>query len=370
MRYPKRHMLHAATPAAAWAKPCLALALCAGVWCFPAVGQTLGLEERLAAIRSSLVQAALEEPTQVQSTQWIDAKGVLQESSTFRNGMKIRGVRVLAYSTDAQGQPQAKLELQQKSALEKQACSAAAASALQHVLAFTVDAGGPWSADDAPLVDALRSALNAEWQRASVASALWRLSDRTYESSRSAYQQALLGNSGDEIPLKMHIQLVMGQKKDKQSGVYMRMTLSARNQSKPLAQSLLPMPLEAKASNWGAPQLSDAAMALLSLQVKAAAQTVQSALACKPVQAEVTQAMGAQVRINMGSAAGVKVGDEWLLADGQKFPQRVLESGVASQTVLARVQLVGEHFAQLKPVAGPMQSVQRQWTAWTADGPR
>lgn len=370
MRYPKRHMLHAATPAAAWAKPCLALALCAGVWCFPAVGQTLGLEERLAAIRSSLVQAALEEPTQVQSTQWIDAKGVLQESSTFRNGMKIRGVRVLAYSTDAQGQPQAKLELQQKSALEKQACSAAAASALQHVLAFTVDAGGPWSADDAPLVDALRSALNAEWQRASVASALWRLSDRTYESSRSAYQQALLGNSGDEIPLKMHIQLVMGQKKDKQSGVFMRMTLSARNQSKPLAQSLLPMPLEAKASNWGAPQLSDAALALLSLQVKAAAQTVQSALACKPVQAEVTQAMGAQVRINMGSAAGVKVGDEWLLADGQKFPQRVLESGVASQTVLARVQLVGEHFAQLKPVAGPMQSVQRQWTAWTADGPR
>ena len=370
MRYPKRHMLHAATPAAAWAKPCLALALCAGVWCFPAVGQTLGLEERLAAIRSSLVQAALEEPTQVQSTQWIDAKGVLQESSTFRNGMKIRGVRVLAYSTDAQGQPQAKLELQQKSALEKQACSAAAASALQHVLAFTVDAGGPWSADDAPLVDTLRSALNAEWQRASVASALWRLSDRSYESSRSAYQQALLGNSGDEIPLKMHIQLVMGQKKDKQSGVFMRMTLSARNQSKPLAQSLLPMPLEAKASNWGAPQLSDAALALLSLQVKAAAQTVQSALACKPVQAEVTQAMGAQVRINMGSAAGVKVGDEWLLADGQKFPQRVLESGVASQTVLARVQLVGEHFAQLKPVAGPMQSVQRQWTAWTADGPR
>lgn len=354
----------------AFAKPQLALALCAGVWCTSLAAQTLGLEDRLAAIRSGLVQAALEEPTQVQSTQWIDAKGVLQESSTFRNGMKIRGVRVLAYSTDAQGQPQAKLELQQKSALEKQACSVAAASTLQHVLAFTVDAGGPWSADDAPLVDALRNALSAEWQRASVASALWRLSDRTYESSRSAYQQALLGNSGDEIPLKMHIQLVMGQKKDKQSGVLMRMTLTARNQSKPLAQSLLPMPLEAKASNWGAPQLSDAALTLLSLQVKAAAQTVQSVLACKPVQAEVTQAMGAQVRINMGSAAGVKVGDEWLLADGQKFPQRVLESGVASQTVLARVQLVGEHFAQLKPVAGPMQSVQRQWTAWTADGPR
>jgi hypothetical protein len=180
----------------------------------------------------------------------------------------------------------------------------------------------------------------------------------------------LLGNSGDDIPLKIQISVFMAQKKDKQSVVQMRMTLTTRNQSKPLAQSILPMALDAKNTNWGAPQLSDAALALLSQQVKAAAQTVQSALACKPVQAEVTQAMGSQVRINMGSAAGVKVGDEWLLADGQKFPQRMLEAGVASQTVLARVQLVGEHFAQLKPVAGPMQSVQRQWAAWTADGPR
>ncbi len=368
MQTPMRYLLQPA--ATAFSKPCLALVLCAGVWCSSVAAQTLSLEDRLAAIRSSLVQAALEEPTQVQSTQWIDAKGVLQESSTFRNGMKIRGVRVLAYNTDAQGQPNAKLELQNKSALEKQACSVAAASTLQHVVSFSIDASGPWSADDAPLVDALRSALSAEWQRASAASALWRMTEQTFEGPRSAYQQALLGSSADDIPLKIQIRVFMAQKKDKQSVVQMRMTLTSRNQSKPLAQSILPMALDAKNTNWGSPQLSDAALAMLSLQVKTAAQTVQSALACKPVQAEVTQAMGSQLRINMGSAAGVKVGDEWLLADGQKFPQRLLEAGVASQTVLARVQLVGEHFAQLKPVAGPMQSVQRQWTAWSADGPR
>ncbi|MBV5344338.1 MAG: hypothetical protein JZU63_01735, partial [Rhodoferax sp.] len=147
------------------------------------------------------------------------------------------------------------------------------------MVSFTIDTGGPWSADDAPLVDALRTALNAEWQRASVASALWRLSDRSYEDSRSAYQQALLGNSGDDIPLKIQISVFMAQKKDKQSVVQMRMTLTARNQSKPLAQSILPMVLDAKNSNWGAPQLSDVAIAMLSQQVKAAAQTLQSALA-------------------------------------------------------------------------------------------
>ena len=85
MQTPMRRLLQDTSPA--FFKPGLALALWASVWCSSVAAQTLNLEDRLAAIRSSLVQAALEEPTQVQSTQWIDAKGVLQESSTFRNGM-------------------------------------------------------------------------------------------------------------------------------------------------------------------------------------------------------------------------------------------------------------------------------------------
>ena len=58
MQDPVRHLLQ--STATAFTRPALALALCAGVWCFPAAGQTLSLEDRLAAIRSSLVQASLE----------------------------------------------------------------------------------------------------------------------------------------------------------------------------------------------------------------------------------------------------------------------------------------------------------------------
>ena len=98
MQTPMRYLLQPA--ATAFSKPSLALALCAGVWCSSVAAQTLSLEDRLAAIRSSLVQAALEEPTQVQSTQWIDAKGVLQESSTFRSEkplMTISSIEVRIY---------------------------------------------------------------------------------------------------------------------------------------------------------------------------------------------------------------------------------------------------------------------------------
>jgi hypothetical protein len=61
-----------------------------------AVGsEVLSPQERLAAIRKGLVQAALDGPTRVTATQWVDSKGALQESSAFRAGMEVRGVRVL-----------------------------------------------------------------------------------------------------------------------------------------------------------------------------------------------------------------------------------------------------------------------------------
>ena len=69
-------------------------------------------QEKLEAVRQALVSAAMEAPTQVQSTSWIDAQGVLRESSSFKSGMTVRGVRVTAYSQDAQGKPKAEVSWQ------------------------------------------------------------------------------------------------------------------------------------------------------------------------------------------------------------------------------------------------------------------
>jgi hypothetical protein len=48
-------------------------------------------------------------------------------------------------------------------------------------------------------------------------------------------------------------------------------------------------------------------------------------------------------------------------------PQRILEVGNAGQTVMAKVQYVGLHYAQLVPSAGPGEKVQARWAAWSAD---
>ena len=145
------------------------------------------------------------------------------------------------------------------------------------------------------------------------------------------------------------------------------MTLTARKQLQPTLQATSNLALRTNEENWGASSLSTAAREQVMQQVKVWSQSLQQRLACLPVIADVTQAAGAQLRVNAGSAAGVRVGDEWVLAHDQAAVQGALNPAAVAQTVLAKVQSVGPFYAQLKPVAGNGQSVQTSWSAWSAD---
>ncbi len=360
---------------------------------------TLSPDEKLAAIRKGLVQAALEGPTQVSATQWIDGNGTLQELSAFRSGMKVRGVRVLAYGADAQGETTAKLQWQSADGSDPTgsgkapACKTPLSGRLQHVLGWNWSSSTPLSADSAPMFDALQASVLAQLQQAGASSAQWRLVERARSEGRSSYQQALLGSSQDEMPWQLQFQLVSVAPKapdvlpplQAKAGrpdlegpaalafgpagmhVQLRMTLTARKQAKPALQSSASLTLTTTDDNWASPGLSPASQAQVAQQVQAWSQALQRQLACQTVTADVTPAAGTQVRINAGSAAGVRVGDEWVIAHDQNGVQRALEPGAAAQTVLAKVQSVGEHYAQLRPVAGNAQNISNTWTAWSAE---
>ena len=146
------------------------------------------------------MQAALEGPTQVSATQWIDGNGALQELSAFRSGMKVRGVRVLAYGADAQGEPTAKLQWQSAdgsdptgSGKTAHACKTPLSGRLQHVLGWNWTTQTPWNADNAPVLDALQASVLAHLQQAGATTSQWRLVERARTEGRSSYQQALLG---------------------------------------------------------------------------------------------------------------------------------------------------------------------------------
>jgi hypothetical protein len=152
--------------------------------------------------------------------------------------------------------------------------------------------------------------------------------------------------------------------------VELQMRLYARNQTKPVLVLNTPITLEAQDSNWGITQLNNNARAQALQLAQSSALDLYKAMVCQTVVGEVTQALGKQFRINLGAAAGVRVGDTWVLADASKLPQRALEPGNTANTVMAKVQYVTEHYAQLLPTAGPAQNVQLRWAAWSTDDAR
>jgi len=390
--------------------------LCSGaaaVW----AQATLSAEDKLAAIRRSLVEAALEGPTKVTSTQWIDANGALRESSSFKNGMELRGVKVIGYSSDAAGEPSAKLQWQSatpaKDGGASTSCKAPAASRLSHLIGWQWNNASRLGADDLALLHDLRDKWQTQWDAFSALTPLWRLVPYKRPAAGDAYEQALLGSPVDELPWHLELSVVPRPLSDPNTDsmlgsapsrdypakepapapegarpqrngfrspwagplppdveLELRLTLTSRKPGKALLQLSAPLYLQAQTNSWGPLQLNEESRARVLQQAENWALEMYKALACVPVMAEVTQTTANAVRVNVGSLAGVKVGDDWLLADPAKVPQRMLEPGVNGQTVMAKVQYVNTHYAQLKVVAGPAQSIQRNWAAWFAEDAR
>ena len=81
----------------------------------------LTAQERLDAIRQSLVDASLQNPTRVSTTTWIDPQGSLRENSTFKNALDVQGVKVLGYERDDAGQAKARLQFPSNMAAQQAA---------------------------------------------------------------------------------------------------------------------------------------------------------------------------------------------------------------------------------------------------------
>ena len=177
----------------------LLLGLCWSAFSVSAAAQALSAQDKLAAIRHELVQAALEAPTHVQVTQWIDGQGVLRESSSFRSGMKIRGVRVLSYVQNTQGEPGAKVDWQASTPFNaavaaaqagpgqaSKNCKRAESGHLAHIAALAWTFGPHWNADDLPLLLEFKALFRSDWDRSSPNNVQWRLAEPKPTSNAQA----------------------------------------------------------------------------------------------------------------------------------------------------------------------------------------
>lgn len=391
--------------------------------------RNLSAEERLDAIRHGLVQAALEGSTRVESVAWLDSQGRLQESSSFRSGMQVRGVQVLSYLRDPEGQPRARLQMpaaavpsavssaaQARRDLYKEAASVKAVAAcpssegLRHLIGLEMAVAGRWSAQDAPMARALAELVQATWLQTEPMAAAstnqesepanWRMlaEGETQiktgdETPRSAYELALLGRESPQpLPWRVSLLVVpgppaeasqsrafwqplLGQTPAAPVSARISLSLHAHGQQQGLSAPTLTLTADVallrEPSQWGAPKLSPAGRVQVLTLLERWSTAISAQLACEAVRPEILPSVSSQgmLRMNAGALAGVRPGEEWLVADPSAFPERLMAPGVAQQLVLVKVHQVHARHAELQVMAGPARPVQPGWKAWRAESP-
>jgi uncharacterized protein (DUF2237 family) len=325
---------------------------------------------------------------------WIDGQGVLREGSSFRSGMQVRGVQVLSYLRDSSGRPQAQLKLQEGKASPDGITADLAAAAkprdcekqvsLKHLIGLQIALDGQWSHQDAALAYTLSQFGRDQVLQAGASASAWRMIQQSSDKL-SAYEQILTSSGEQNLPWRAVVSVspVPAQVRsaapqqdlktwwrenplwgDTPTFMRIHFAVTAQGSSKPFFAASADIPIPADSGAYRANLLPPQAREQVARHVRQWTQALDSRLACESVKPEVTQARGADLRINAGTLAGVRAGDEWVLADQRRFPHQILEAGVGAQVVLARVQRVYAHHAQLQVLAGPADQVRTQWRAW------
>jgi hypothetical protein len=385
-------------------------------------------QDKLDAIRQSLVEAALDSPTKVQSTTWIDANGSLRESSSFKNGMKVRGVKVLAYDRDEAGQAKAQLQISPASSSVSEQSRQSQGGAWQKLSSlfslgaeqfrknWTTNSTIAASSDDAltdtvtrcdPAINSrqLRHLINFEMQMdrdvhpafaqafspivqrswlspTSATKTNWKMipgqQEPTMSDRMTAYEAALVSAPSGNAPwiARLYVRTTLlaspergGLIETMRAGPIATLTLEVSPKEEPglRYQESTTVAFEVDSLAWRPSRLSLASEQAIRQQVDDWGKKLVQWLSCEDVKPTVTAVNQQTISINAGAVVGVKKGDEWLIADSRNFPSQLLGKEGAPQTLLARVEAVSPYDSKLILAACPSNAVQVNWRAWPAD---
>jgi hypothetical protein len=415
----------------------ISLAIWSGVMCLnasaqiqsnsvPAAQAPLTAQERLDAIRQSLVDASLKTPTRVSSTTWVDRQGSLRENSTFKNSLEVTGVRVVGFERDETGTAKARLqmpngnqntnssqakkdsvketgflgavqkfnhlmakatdyakELSPESKLAKSpVCQPKVGSRLNHVMGLSLDIDP--SANGA-LLQTLLPQLQKQWVDQSTAAGTartWRavnsLHDASMSKSMTNYERALIGNRPQVLPweaiLKIRTEALPANGFEGLMGLTgnslilnLDFQIVGTDSQPEKFEESVSLSIDVDRPAWTAPKVSVSSLASLQDQLQTWRDTAEQWLSCQSINPSVAAVFPQQVQINAGALAGVRKGDEWLIANPTLFPAELMSKEGAPQTLLAQVQSVTPYNSQLVVLAGPAQAVQPNWRAWPTE---
>jgi len=318
----------------------------------------MSAEDRLEAIRQSLLQHSMKGPTEVRSAAFIDGSGVLREASSFVTGMEVRGIRVLAYGRDMD-------EVQMDSKpLPMGGCKTQTKAGAWHQMS--------WQLRYAPQLpvafqfEAQQVAQSIKQQafRVSQQSSLWRLMDR--QSPADSYEQLLVGQGEQHVPWQLIVSISpsMAAGLPRVSAYDVRWELRSKAQGASLfvgEQKInIDQPRQVPISS---KPLSAVVLAQVQAAVVGFVQGMERELSCRVPQFDVLKLRSDTVRIAGGTASGLKVGAQMVLTDRQQLPSRALEPKAFDSLAMAEVVQVSDFYAELKIKTAHKMSGHGHWVA-------
>jgi len=326
------------------------------------LSEPLNAEDRLEAIRQALVLRAMEGPTQVRASAFIDGQGVLREASSFVTGMEVRGIRVMSYGRDIDAQPKASGVQMDSKALPVNGCKTAATVTAWHQMTWepqvlNIPAGSQWEAQQ------IEQQLRKQAFRASQQATLWRLNER--KPLLDTYEQLHMGQGEQTIPWLIRMTLAPSRDSAGESVTYdIHWELMSRSQGQSIYTAEQKITVNQPRLVPNAPRPLDAVvLAQINASMQWFVQGMERVLSCRVPQFEVVKVRNDLVRIAGGTTSGLKTGILMVLTDKQQLPSRVLEPRAFDSLAMGEVVSVSQYYAELKVKTSAKITSQSQWIA-------
>lgn len=342
----------------------LLVSLCFGSVCVQAAD--LSPDERLKAIRSALVEAALKSNTRVSATSWMDAGGALRELNRFSSEIKVRELQVRAYSRDKNQEPQADMVVTKTEPVSPERCDTPMAKApLLHVMSLSMDLSPGLVSTQRYIAQQVGRIARTQLLQTSTHAQRWRLMTdpvHTRSYDRQMYSQG-------EEHVQWHVQITVGAapagtSTDDLSSLTLHWQVRNQAKSQVWYSTQEVLAIAPTPAGPTTPKIDMDTQAAIAQVVERFAQHLDQQLGCEPQSFALEKNEAGQLTLNAGGKAGLRVGDKLMLADARVLPMHALEAGALDAAVLAEVKSVTAYQAQLKQVAGRPQKFQGQWVAW------
>lgn len=349
-------------------KPCLAGLVLLGSW-VGAVAQTADRtpEEHLRQVKDALVQAALQRPVAVSATQWLDASGQLRESSEFRSGMVVRGVRLLSPEENKPSADESPTErvawLQSRDMIES-ACERKSINGHfpKHTVRWQLRLEGslkPMSRWDLSQIQ--KNLDQVLWPQADASQDMVLVQAPAVNGS---YERALAGNSRNDIPMMLRLALRPIEPTEALARSY-RLDWQLVDQRSGKTWWSLQQVLNVPHTDpqVSPPGLDPQVRAQLLQAVTQSRQAMDLVLRCQAPRYELTRTSDKQWRIPAGELNGLRVGDRLMVLPSNHRPGDEWDPKQLQQVALVQIRSVNENDAQVVHYAGPQPSASGRWVA-------